>query len=224
MENVASLAVLLAFCAAIYALVSSVAGRLQRKPFLIVSGERAVYAVWALLTIGSGILVYSLVTGDFRFSYVAQHSNHSMPLLYKIAAWWGGQEGSLLFWSWLLASYAAVVVVTNRRKHREIMPYVVGALMFVQTFFLLLNNFVVSPFKMLSQEGAIVAVQDGNGLNPLLQYPAMAIHPPMLYLGYVGFTVPFAFAIASLIPGSRAKHGSTRRAAGRWSLGCSRAP
>jgi cytochrome c-type biogenesis protein CcmF len=216
MENVASLAVLLAFCAAIYALLASVVGRIRRKPFLIVSGERAVYSVWALLTVSSGILVYALVTGDFRFSYVAQHSNHGMPLLYKFAAWWGGQEGSLLFWSWLLSTYSAVVVFTNRRKHRDMMPYVVGVLMFVQTFFLILNNFVVSAFKMLSLEGSITAVQDGNGLNPLLQYPAMAIHPPMLYLGYVGFTVPFAFAIASLItrqPGDAWIH-TTRR----WTL------
>jgi cytochrome c-type biogenesis protein CcmF len=205
MENVASLAVLLAFCAAIYALLASVVGRIRHKPFLIVSGERAVYSVWALLSVASGILVFALLTGDFRFSYVAQHSNRSMPLLYKFAAWWGGQEGSLLFWSWLLSTYSAVVVFTNRRKHRDMMPYVVGVLMFVQTFFLILNNFVVSPFKMLAVEGAITAVPDGNGLNPLLQYPAMAIHPPMLYLGYVGFTVPFAFAIASLITRQPAK-------------------
>ncbi len=216
MENVASLAVLLAFCVAIYAVFASVTGRIKRKPFLIVSGERAVYSVWLLVTAASGILVYSLVTGDFRFSYVAQHSNQSMPLLYKIAAWWGGQEGSLLFWSWLLSTYSAVVVFTNRRKHRDMMPYVVGVLMCVQSFFLLLNNFVVSPFQMLSLEGSITAVPDGNGLNPLLQYPAMAIHPPMLYLGYVGFAVPFAFAIASLItrqPGDAWIH-TTRR----WTL------
>ena len=139
-----------------------------------------------------------------------------MPLLYKFAAWWGGQEGSLLFWSWLLSTYSAVVVFTNRRKHRDMMPYVVGVLGVVQTFFLILNNFVVSPFKMLAVDRLITAVPDGNGLNPLLQYPAMAIHPPMLYLGYVGFTVPFAFAIASLItrqPGEAWIH-TTRR----WTL------
>src|ERR1700722_10220918 len=216
MENVGSLALLLAFCVAVYAVIASVAGRLKRKPFLIVSGERAVYSVWVLMTLASGVLVYGLVTGDFRFSYVAQHSNHSMPLLYKFAAWWGGQEGSLLFWSWLLSTYAAVVVFTNRRKHRDMMPYVVGVLGVVQTFFLVLNNFVVSPFKMLAVDRLITAVPDGNGLNPLLQYPAMAIHPPMLYLGYVGFAVPFAFAIASLItrqPGDAWIH-TTRR----WTL------
>jgi cytochrome c-type biogenesis protein CcmF len=216
MENLGSLAILLAFCAAIYAALASVFGRLRRKPFLIVSGERAVYAIWVLITLGSAILVYALVTGDFRFAYVAEHSNKAMPLVYKFAAWWGGQEGSLLFWSWLLATYAAVVTFTNRRKHRDLMPYVVAILATVQTFFLLLNNFVANPFQVLALDGLIQSVPDGNGLSPLLQYPAMAIHPPMLYLGYVGFAVPFAFAIASLItrqPGEGWIH-TTRR----WTL------
>src|SRR5579883_162507 len=216
MENLGSLAVLLAFCVALYALVASVAGRIKNKPFLILSGERAVYSVWGLVTLASGILVYAMLTGDFRFAYVAAHSNRSMPLLYKFAAWWGGQEGSLLFWSWLLSTYSAVVVFTNRRKHRDMMPYVTGTLMAVQTFFLLLNNFVVSPFQMLAVDKLITAVPDGNGLNPLLQYPAMAIQPPMLYLGYVGFAVPFAFAVGSLItrqPGDAWIH-TTRR----WTL------
>src|ERR1022692_1777537 len=101
MENLGSLAILLAFCVSIYAAAASVVGRIKRKPFLIVSGARAVYSVWVLVTVASGILVYSLLTGDFRFSYVAEHSNRTMPILYKFAAWWGGQEGSLLFWSFL---------------------------------------------------------------------------------------------------------------------------
>jgi len=215
-ENLGSLAILLAFCAAIYAVVASVVGRLKRKPFLIVSGERAVYATWALITIASGILVYAIMTGDFHFAYVAEHSNKAMPTLYKFAAWWGGQEGSLLFWSWLLSNYVAIVAFTNRRKHRDMMPFVIGVLAVVQTFFLLLNNFIANPFQMLAQDKLIVAVPDGNGLSPLLQYPAMAIHPPMLYLGYVGFAVPFAFAIGSLItrqPGEGWIH-TTRR----WTL------
>ena len=216
MENLGSLAILLAFCVAMYAVLASVIGRIKRKPFLIVSGERAVYSVWVLLTLASAILVYSLMTGDFRFAYVAAHSNRSMPTLYKFAAWWGGQEGSLLFWSWLLSTYSAVVVLTNRRKHRDMMPWVVGVMTTVQTFFLVLNNFIANPFQMLATDKLIVAVPDGNGLSPLLQYPAMAIHPPMLYLGYVGFCVPFAFAIGSLItrqPGDSWIH-TTRR----WTL------
>src|SRR3984957_15439054 len=199
MENLGSLAVLLAFCLAIYAIIGSVVGRLKRNPFLILSAERAVYSVWFLITVASGILVYALLTGDFRFSYVAQYSNRAMPNAYKFSAWWGGQEGSLLLWSWLLATYCCVAVFTNRRKLRDIMPYVVAILMATQTFFLILNCFVASPFRMLSQDGAILAVPDGNGLNPLLQHPAMRIHPPTLYLGYVGMVVPFAFAMASLI-------------------------
>ena len=216
MENLGSLAILLAFSVALYATVASVIGGVRRKPFLVVSGQRAVYSVWVLLTLASGILVYSLMTGDFRFAYVAEHSNRSMPALYKFAAWWGGQEGSLLFWSWLLSTYAAVVVFTNRRKHRDMMPYVIAVLTAVESFFLILNNFIANPFQMLATDKLIVAVPDGNGLSPLLQYPAMAIHPPMLYLGYVGFAVPFAFAIGSLItrqPGDGWIH-TTRR----WTL------
>lgn len=213
MENIGALAVLLAFCLAIYAVIGSVVGKLRRNPFLIVSAERAVYAVWFLVTLASGVLVSAIMTGDFRFVYAAEVSNRAMPMLYKFAAWWGGQAGSLLFWSWLLSTYAAVVIFTNRCKHREFMPYVVAILATVQVFFLMLNTFVVSPFQMLAVDKAITAVPDGNGLNPLLQYPAMAIHPPMLYLGYVGFTVPFAFAMGSLItrqPGEGWIH-TTRR-------------
>ena len=216
MENLGSLALLLAFCVSIYAAVASVVGRIKRKPFLIVSGGRAVYSVWLLVALASGILVSRLLVSDFTFSYVAEHSNRTMPILYKFAAWWGGQEGSLLFWSFLLATYASVVVFTNRRRHRDMMPWVVGVLASVQTFFLLLNNFIANPFRMLGVDKLITAVPDGNGLSPLLQYPAMAIHPPMLYLGYVGFSVPFAFAIGSLItrqPGD-AWISTTRR----WTL------
>src|ERR1035438_5417355 len=216
MENLGSLAILLALCVALYATFACVVGRLKRKSFLIVSGQRAVYSLWVLVTLASGILVYSLLTGDFRFSYVAEHSNRTMPLLYKFAAWWGGQEGSLLFWSFLLSSYAAVVVFTNRRKHRDMMPWVIGVLTTIQAFFLVLNNFIANPFQMLAVDRLITSVPDGNGLSPLLQYPAMAIHPPMLYLGYVGFSVPFAFAIGSLItrqPGDAWIH-TTRR----WTL------
>src|SRR6202171_5389557 len=216
MDNLGSLAILLAFCLAVYAIIGSVVGRLKRNPFLILSAERAVYSVWFLVTVASGILVYALMTGDFRYSYVAQYSNRAMPLAYKFSAWWGGQEGSLLLWSWLLATYSCVAVFTNRRKLRDVMPYVVAILMTTQTFFLILNAFVVSPFKMLSMDGAITAVPDGNGLNPLLQYPMMRIHPPTLYLGYVGMVVPFAFAMGSLI--TRQKGDAWIHTTRRWSL------
>jgi len=216
MENLGALAILLAFCLSIYSVVGSLIGRWKKNLFLTISAQRAVYSIWFLLTAASGLLVYALMTGDFRMAYVAAHSNHAMPALYKFAAWWGGQEGSLLFWSWLLATYSTIVVFTNRRKFREMMPYVVSILMATQCFFLILNAFVVSPFQVLAVGRGITEVPDGNGLNPLLQYWSMAIHPPMLYLGYVGFIVPFAFAMGSLItrqPGDSWIH-TTRR----WTL------
>lgn len=199
MENLGALAILLAFCLSIYAILASVVGSLKKKPFLVVSAQRAVYSIWALLTLASGLLIYALLTGDMRFAYVAAHTNHAMPDVYKFSAWWGGQEGSLLLWSWLLSTYSAIVIWTNRRRFREMMPWVLSVLMATQCFFLILNGFVESPFQMLAVGKGITAVQDGNGLNPLLQYWTMAIHPPMLYLGYVGFVVPFAFAMGSLI-------------------------
>jgi cytochrome c-type biogenesis protein CcmF len=216
MENLGALAILLAFCFASYALVGSLLGKWANRPFLVHSAQRAVYTVWGLITVAAGILLYAIIKGDFRLAYVWATSNKAMPVQYKFAAWWGGQEGSLLFWSWLLATYAAVVVFQNRRKFRDMMPYVVAVLMSTQVFFLILNTFVASPFKTLVAGKAIIDIGDGQGLNPLLQYWTMVIHPPMLYLGYVGFVVPFAFAIASLItrqPGEAWIH-TTRR----WTL------
>jgi len=199
MENIGALSVLLAFCFAIYSVLASVIGKLTKRPFLTVSAERAVYSIWVLVTIAAGILIYSLMTGDYRMAYVAHYTNRAMPLRYKYTAWWGGQEGSLLFWNWLLASYGAVVVFKNRRKFREIMPYVIAVMMATQTFFLTLIVFIESPFKVLMAGRRVVDVGDGQGLSALLQYWTMIIHPPMLYLGYVGFVVPFAFAVGSLI-------------------------
>ncbi|MCW5980058.1 MAG: heme lyase CcmF/NrfE family subunit [Bryobacteraceae bacterium] len=216
MENLGSLAILLAFCFSIYAIAGSIVGKLKSKPFLVISAERAVYVIWFLLTFASACLVYALMTGDFRLAYVASHTNRDMPLAYKFAAWWGGQEGSLLFWAWILSTYSAVVIYTNRTRFRDMMPYVTATLMVTQCFFLLLISSIAMPFKVLAVGREVIGVPDGNGLNPLLQYWAMAIHPPMLYLGYVGFIVPFAFAMGSLItrqPGDAWIH-TTRR----WTL------
>jgi cytochrome c-type biogenesis protein CcmF len=216
MENIGALTILLAFCLAVYSVIASIAGKLARRPFLVLSAERSVYSVWALLTAAAAMLVYSLLTGDFRLAYVAAHTDSTMPKIYKFTAWWGGQEGSLLLWSWLLGTYSAVVVFQNRRKFREMMPYVTAVLMTTETFFLTLISFVESPFKVLQMGKGNIIEGVGQGLNPLLQYWTMVIHPPMLYLGYVGFAVPFAFAIGSLAtkqPGDSWIH-TTRR----WTL------
>jgi cytochrome c-type biogenesis protein CcmF len=213
MENIGALSILLAFCFAIYAVIGSVAGKIKKNAFLVVSAERAVYSVWILLTIASGLLIYSLIIGDFRLGYVAAHTDSGMPNIYKFTAWWGGQEGSLLLWAWILATYSAVVVFMNRRKFRDMMPWVTAVLMSTETFFLILISFVLSPFAVLIAGRGNIVEGMGRGLNPLLQYWTMVIHPPMLYLGYVGFTVPFAFAMGSLItkqPGESWIH-TTRR-------------
>ncbi|MGP0076604.1 MAG: heme lyase CcmF/NrfE family subunit [Bryobacteraceae bacterium] len=213
MENIGALSILLAFCFAVFAVVASVTGRFKKNSFLIVSGQRAVYSVWVLLTVASALLIYSLETGDFRLAYVAAHTDSSMSHVYKFTAWWGGQEGSLLLWSWLLATYSAIVVFMNRRKFRDMMPWVTSVLMATETFFLILIAFVLSPFGVLEAGRGNIVEGVGQGLNPLLQYWTMVIHPPMLYLGYVGFTVPFAFAMGSLItrqPGDAWIH-TTRR-------------
>ncbi len=219
MENVGAISVLLAFCMAVFAVAASVTGKYASRPFLAVSAERAVYAVWGLLTLASGVLVTLLVTGDFRLAYVAAHTDQAMSGIYKFTAWWGGQEGSLLLWSWLLSTYAAIVVYTNRRKFRDMMPIVVAIIMTTVSFFIGMITFVASPFKVLMIGKGIYDAPDGNGLSPLLQWWTMAIHPPFLYLGYVGFTVPFAFAMASLLtkqPGEAWIHTTRRWAIVTW--------
>jgi cytochrome c-type biogenesis protein CcmF len=219
MENIGALSILLAFCLAVFAVIAALAGKYGRRPYLVVSAERAVYSVWVLLTIASGLLVYALVTSDFRLAYVVAHSDQAMSPLYKFTAWWGGQEGSLLLWSWLLATYSAVAIRTNRRKFREMIPIVVAILMATDAFFISLITFVVSPFQVLMAGQGIISVADGRGLDPLLQWWTMAIHPPMLYLGYVGTAVPFAFAMASLVthqPGEGWIHTTRRWAIVTW--------
>ena len=219
MENIGALSILVAFCLAVFAIAASLAGKYGKRPFLIISGERAVYASWGLLTVASGLLIYALVAGDFRLAYVQAHSNKDMSPIYKFTAWWGGQEGSLLLWAWLLATYSTIVVFNNRRKFREMMPLVTAILMTTLAFFVGMITFVASPFRVLMAGSGVVDVGDGNGLSPLLQWWTMAIHPPFLYLGYVGFAVPFAFAMASLItkqPGEAWIHTTRRWAILTW--------
>jgi len=213
-----SFALLLAFVCAAYAVAAGIAAIVTRHPLLIKSARQAGMAVCVLVTLGMGSLVYLFLTDNFSMAYVVSHSNRDLPTFYKFAALWSGQEGSLLFWSWLLSLYVFSVLLAYRGKHPELMPYVGVVLAGVQLFFLTLNNFVASPFQVLGAIDAdgvmrILARADGNGLNPLLQYPEMVIHPPMLYSGYTGFTIPFAFALAALLgryPGEKWIH-LTRR-------------
>ena len=163
------------------------------RPELVRSGENAVLAVLGLTTLAVFSLEYLMLTSDFNVEYVAKYTSRPLPVIYKIAALWGGQAGSLLFWLWLLTIYTAVVVVLYRFKQRRLMPWVVGTTMVVSIFFHLLLVTMANPFARLD-----FTPVEGNGLNPLLQNPYMAIHPVMLYLGYVGFVIPFAFAIGAM--------------------------
>ena len=218
MDILGSLALLLAFLAAVYAVVAGIVGILSRRTLLTKSARNAGMAVFALVTVAVACLEYFFFTNDFSLAYVVEHSNRALPPYYKFASLWAGQEGSLLLWTWLLSGYAFFVLFLNRKRHPELMPYVGVVLAGVQTFFLTLNNFVATPFQvMASANGAgvmhLARLAEGRGLNPLLQYPEMVIHPPMLYLGYTGFTVPFAFALAALLgryPGEKWIH-ITRR-------------
>jgi cytochrome c-type biogenesis protein CcmF len=213
-----SFALILAFLVAVYAFAAGIAGVMTRRPLLTRSARHAGMAVFGLVTLAAASLEYFFFTDNFSMAYVAAHSNRALSAFYKFAALWAGQEGSLLFWSWLLSTYVFLALVVNRNKHPELMPYAGVVMAGVQIFFLTLNNFVASPFGVLGGPDASGAVRlsalaDGHGLNPLLQYPEMVIHPPMLYLGYTGFTIPFAFALAALLgryPGEKWIH-ITRR-------------
>ncbi len=178
------------------------------------SARRAGIGVWVTVTAAAVALVMAVFRNDFSIAYIREHSNLALPAAYKFAALWSGQEGSLLFWTFLLSTYGLVL----RLRHKVDVRLVAHAsviLAAVQVFFLSLVNFAAPPFALT--QGAIPA--DGNGLNPLLQYPEMVAHPPMLYLGYVGFTVPFAFALAALImkyPGEKWIHITRRWTMVTW--------
>ncbi len=158
------------------------------------TARRAGIASFAAISAAAFALLFAVFTNDFSITYIMEHSNRALPSAYKFAALWSGQEGSLLLWAWLLGAYGFVLRLTHKNDVK-LYAYAGTILAAIQVFFLAILNFAAPPFSLL--KGAIP--DDGNGLNPLLQYPEMVIHPPMLYLGYVGFSVPFAFALGALM-------------------------
>ncbi|WP_322800751.1 heme lyase CcmF/NrfE family subunit [Thermoflexus sp.] len=164
-----------------------------------------------LLTLMVLALEIALLTDDFRLVYVTQVSRQTQPLFLKITALWGGQNGSLLFWSWLMSLFLFAAMARADRFPPDMLPYMTGILLLTQTFFLLLNRFFANPFEMFP-----VPPADGRGLNPLLRHPGMIAHPPLLYLGFVGFTVPYAIVMAALMAGRRDE--SWLRLLRRWTL------
>ena len=174
--------------------LAPIAARLLRQPALASISLNAAVAVFGLTTIGGMTLIHAFVTGNFTVAYVAQHSNLQLPLFYKVAALWGGHEGSLYLWVWVLTLYTLIVAWHGRRHYPDHLPAILAVQGAVMVGFFGLILFLSSPFERL-----LPPPPDGRDLNPLLQDPGMVFHPPMLYLGYVGFSVPFAFAITALL-------------------------
>ncbi len=212
MATLGQFLLLLAFVISAYAAAASVAGARRRNGRLIESGIGALYLVAAVMTVATGVIVHAFVVGDFSIRYVQRYSESAQPLGYKIASYWGGLDGSVMFWVFLLSLFGATAVRVNRERHRELIPYVVATLSVVQMFFLFLMISHNNPFSTYMTE----APATGQGLNPLLQNFYMAIHPPTMYLGFVGLTIPFAFCIAALITGHL--DDSWLRAVRRWTM------
>lgn len=189
----------LLFALALSVLVGlSLAWGLRRKDGRFIEvAYRASEGVFAFMTLAAGLLVYAFVTDNFRLEYVVSYSERALPLFYKITGLWAGQQGSLLFWGWLISLYTFITIRRNEGKHDSFyLPYVLIFLNLTALFFLVLVNFFTPPFELAAR-----VPSDGNGLNPLLQNPGMVFHPPALYLGYVGFTVSFSYAMAALVMG-----------------------
>ncbi|NUR19425.1 MAG: heme lyase CcmF/NrfE family subunit, partial [Gemmatimonadaceae bacterium] len=192
------------------ATVSFAGGKLRRAD-LIASGERGLYASFALVLLASIGLWTALLSHDFSLEYVASNTSRNMPAIYVFAAFWGGQAGSMLFWALILSLYGTLAVLSSRNRSRDLMPWVTGTIGVVLLFFLLTTCLGANPYTRLP----FVPI-DGRGLNPQLQNPGMAIHPPNLYLGYVATTIPFAFAIGSLV--TRRLDNEWLGAVRRWAL------
>jgi cytochrome c-type biogenesis protein CcmF len=197
MSQIGSFALLLALALCTYSFLAGLLALVIKGSGSERLGEtarRAGIASFAIVFLAAVVLVVAAFQNDFSIAYIFHHSNRDLPAPYKFATLWSGQEGSLLFWALLLSAYGLVLRLRYKTEVR-LFAHASVIIAAVQVFFLLLLNFAANPFGVM--QGALPA--DGNGLNPLLQYPEMVIHPPMLYLGYVGFTIPFAFALAALI-------------------------
>jgi cytochrome c-type biogenesis protein CcmF len=218
MPELGSYSLLLGLALSAYAFVAGILGvrKGSNSEILGETARRAGIAVFGCVFVAAAVLVVAAFRNDFAIAYILHHSNVALPLPYKFAVLWSGQEGSLLFWSLLLGAYGLVL----RLRHKvdtKLVAYASIIISGVQIFFLALNNFAANPFGIVT--GTIPP--DGNGLNPLLQYAEMVIHPPMLYLGYVGMTVPFAFALAALImkyPGEKWIHITRRWTMVTWAF------
>ena len=212
MASLGTFTLLAAFVVSAYAAAAALAGARRGSRSLVDSAIGAFYLVAGLMTVGTAVIVHAFVTNDYSIKYVQHYSDSVQPFIYKLTSYWGGLDGSIMFWVFLLAVFGSLAVYVNRERHRELMPYVVAIISMVQMFFLFLMVIHKNPFDTY----LVTAPTDGKGLNPLLQNAYMAIHPPSLYVGFVGMTIPYAFGMAALITGHL--DDSWLRAVRRWTM------
>ena len=196
MATVGYASLILALAVCLYGAFAAVYGVRRDRQELVVSARRAAYALALLLTVAIVLLEVAFIRSDFGFRLVVDSSSTTTPNFYKLTAMWSSQAGSLLLWAWLLSLFTALALYTNRNRLRDILPYANAVLLVIAAFFCFLTIFYDNPFALVAQQPV-----EGNGLNPLLRHPSMMFHPPALYLGYVAISIPFAFAIGSLISG-----------------------
>jgi len=196
MNEIGEYSLLLSLGFSVYAAAAAIWGERAGVKSMIKSAEFALVAVFALMTLASAALLHALYWNDFSLEYVYSYTNRDLGPVYRLTAFWAGQKGSLLLWGWMLGLFSVIVVWQNRNVNRALMPYVVFILAIVLGFFGLLMTAASPVFERMP-----VLPPDGHGLNPMLQNPGMIFHPPSLYVGFVGFTIPFAFAMAALLSG-----------------------
>ena len=213
--NLGFLTIVLTLLVALYGAGAAAYGAVNRRPRLIESARRAMLLTFPLTSLAAAAIITLLVSGEYQIGYVASVTSQAMPAYLKVTALWGGQEGSLVFWSWLMAGFATAASLRRWDRDREFLPWVIVVTMITLAFFLSLVVFFENPFARLWQaaDGSQLTAMfqptgarpltpaDGRGLNPLLRHPGMIIHPPMLYLGFVSFVIPYAFAMAALVTG-----------------------
>ncbi|MBF0170114.1 MAG: heme lyase CcmF/NrfE family subunit [Nitrospinae bacterium] len=211
MNEIGEFSLLLALGASLYAIVTPVIGDRTGSAAMVKSGEHALLAVFGLLSLASACLLYALFANDFSLDYVYSYTNRDLHPVYRLTAFWAGQKGSLLLWGWMLAFFGAVVILQNREMNRALMPYVTSVIAATLALFGFLCVFATPVFERMP-----MLPDDGYGLNPMLENPGMIFHPPTLYVGFVAFTIPFAFALAALI--QRQLGDSWIRTTRRWTI------
>src|SRR6266496_80505 len=212
MDRLGVFALALGLVLALYGLVASVVGARQNRPPLVESARTTAYSLFAVVAAANATMMVAILTNDFSIRYVAENASRATPTFFKVLALWSADEGSLLLWNLILAGYIAAVAFRFRKRKPETFPWAMAVMFAVSIFYLVLVLGPTQPFASLA-----LAPADGRGPLPLLQnHPLMAVHPPFLYLGFIGFTVPFAFAMAALINGTLSDRWI--RITRRWTL------